>query len=64
MQGRFAHLFKPGNWQLFAVFKSGEESKDAGVGFLGQGYYDNDYVKIDGMWYISTLRFRDTLVAR
>ena len=40
-----------------------EESKGAGVGFLEQGYYDDDYVKIDGKWYISTLRFKDTLVA-
>ena len=39
------------------------ESKGAGVGFLEQGYYDDDYVKIDGKWYISTLRFKDTLVA-
>ena len=52
-----------GHWHLFGAFKSGEESKGAGVGFLEQGYYDDDYVKIDGKWYISTLRFKDTLVA-
>ena len=46
-----------------SAFKSGKESKGAGVGFLEQGYYDDDYVKIDGKWYISTLRFKDTLVA-
>ena len=43
-----------GHWHLFGAFKSGEESKGAGVGFLEQGYYDDDYVKIDGKWYIST----------
>ena len=29
---------------------------------LGDGVYQV-YVKIDGKWYISTLRFKDTLVA-
>ena len=52
-----------GHWHLFGAFKSGEESKGKGAGFLEQGYYDDDYVKIDGKWYIETLRFKDTLVA-
>ena len=30
---------------------------------MEQGYYDDDYVKIDGKWYIETLRFKDNLVA-
>ena len=52
-----------GHWHLFGAYRSGDESKGQGTGFLEQGYYDDDYVKIDGKWYIETLRFKDNLVA-
>ena len=55
-----------GHWHLFGAYKM-----LGGEGFLEQGYYDDDYVKIDkngnldkdGRWYIKTLRFKDNLVA-
>ena len=48
-----------GHWHLFGAYKM-----LGGHGFLEQGYYDDDYVKLeDGKWYIKTLRFKDTLVA-
>ena len=48
-----------GHWHLFGAYKM-----LGGHGFLEQGYYDYDYVKLeDGKWYIKTLRFKDTLVA-
>ena len=43
------------------LFKGFQKQMDGRC--LGQGYYDDDYVKIDGKWYIETLRFKDTLVA-
>lgn len=55
-----------GHWHLFGAYKM-----LGGNGFLEQGFYDDDYVKIDeegnldpnGKWYIKTLRFKDNLVA-
>lgn len=53
-----------GKWHLFGAFRMYEGREETGSkSFLEQGKYEDEYVKLNGRWYIKKLHFVDTLVA-